>query len=103
MYDSFLVSVVEWALGILIGGFITWLFSRYYYKRAGDELRREAVALHVAMTAVVNALRQDKDALIELQRDDLGRVTGVKVSAVARLGLAGVAAVGAIGNVTAST
>lgn len=96
MYDSFLVSVVEWALGILIGGFITWLFSRHYYKRAGDELRREAVALHVAMNAVVNALRQDKDALIELQRDDAGRVTGVKVSAVVRI--EGVGGVGVVGN-----
>lgn len=101
MYDSFVVSVVESALGVIIGAFIAWLFHRHYYKRAGDELRREAVALHVAMNAVVNTLRQDKDAIIELQQDKDGRVTGVKVSAVARL--AGIGAVGAVGSVTGST
>jgi hypothetical protein len=99
--DSFLVSVVEFALGVVLGGVLNWLLSRHYYKRAGDELRNEAIALHQGMSAVVGALRQDKDALVELQRDDAGRVTRVKVSAVVRM--AGVGGFGAVGNVTVVT
>jgi hypothetical protein len=104
MGDSFLssvLSVVLQVLGVLVGGLITWWYSRRYYMLAARELRSEVVGLHTALNTVVNAVRQDKDALIELQRDGAGRLTGVKVSAVADV--KGVAAVGAVGTVAPSS
>src|SRR6516225_8138466 len=78
MGDSFLssvLSVVLQLLGVLVGGLITWWYSRRYYMLAARELRSEVVGLHTALNTVVNAVRQDKDALIELQRDGAGRLT----------------------------
>lgn len=38
-------TVVSTAIGIIIGGFITWLFSWIYYKKAGEELQDKALEL----------------------------------------------------------
>jgi hypothetical protein len=38
-------QVIEQAMGVLLGGIITWLVSRYYYKRAANELCQEAAKL----------------------------------------------------------
>lgn len=43
-------------LGALLGAVITWWFSWFYYKEAGNELRDEAKKLHNALTAVVYLL-----------------------------------------------
>jgi hypothetical protein len=62
------------------GSGITWFFAWFYYKRAGDELRAEAQALHTATGAILYYL-EHPDAKIQVQRDDKGRVSGLIVSA----------------------
>jgi hypothetical protein len=95
MFD---MPIIESALGVLLGGLLTWGCSWWYYKRAGDELQHEARALHTALSAMANALTQQKDARLEFVRNADDRLTGLKVSAEAHI--TGVAAVGALGNVT---
>jgi hypothetical protein len=56
------------------------VFAWFYYKRAGDELRAEAQALHTATGAILYYL-EHPDAKIQVQRDDKGRVSGLIVSA----------------------
>ena len=62
------------------GSAVTWFFAWFYYKRAGDELRAEAQALHIATGAILYYL-EHPDAKVQVQRDDKGRVSGLIVSA----------------------
>jgi hypothetical protein len=66
------------AISLIIGSIVTWLAAWYYYKRAGDELRAEAKALHMATGAIIYFL-EHPGAKIEVQRDNSGRVTGLVV------------------------
>jgi hypothetical protein len=50
-------------LGVLLGGLITWLVSRHYYKKAGDELylasenlRQEALEINRLTNIVLRGL-----------------------------------------------
>ena len=65
-------------IGILLGAVITWLVSWAYYKRAGDELRREAFLLHIASSAIIYRL-ENPEAKLKIIRDDEGRLTGQMV------------------------
>lgn len=47
-------SVWITVVGVLAGGAITALFSWYFYKRAGDELREEAANLRHYVNAVLS-------------------------------------------------
>jgi hypothetical protein len=62
-------------IGTLLGAVITWFVSRYYYKRAGDELRREAFILHKASIAICYQL-ENPDVKMKVMRDDKGLLTG---------------------------
>ena len=91
---SFVVSVA----GVLVGALITWLVSRHYYKRAGDELREEAALLHKSTNAIVYIL-QHPEAEIEVKRDSSGRLNALVVSSTARAaGTSEVIGVGADGS-----
>ena len=70
---------IETIASILLGALITWFFSWFYYKRAGDELRREARTLRSATDAILY-IQQNPGARVELQRDAHGVVTGVLVN-----------------------
>lgn len=63
---------------LLVGAAITWLVAWFYYKRAGDELRAEAKALHAATSAIAYLL-EHPEAKTEVQRDGEGRITGIIV------------------------
>ena len=76
-------SLVVSVAGVLIGSLITWLVSRHYYKRAGDELREEAAFLHKSTNAIIYFL-QNPDAEIEVKRDSSGRLTALVVSSTMR-------------------
>lgn len=65
----------ETLIGCLIGAFITWLFSYHYYKKAGDELQREAQNLKKQTQLILVALEQG--GLVELQREN-NEVVGFK-------------------------
>ena len=65
---------------MFVGAAITWFAAWFYYRRAGEELRAEASALHTATSAIVYFL-EHPDAQIEARRDDQGRIiTGLIVS-----------------------
>ncbi len=66
--------------GSAVTSAVTWFFAWFYYKRAGDELRAEAQALHTATGAILYYL-EHPDAKVQVQRDDKGRVSGLIVSA----------------------
>ena len=71
-----------WAtlVSVFAGGLITWLASWLYYKKAGDDLRKETELLRKANMAVVYML-EHPDANIEVRRDDAGNPIGLIVSA----------------------
>jgi len=68
-------SLILTLIGILLGSVITWLVSRFYYKRAGDELRHEAFLLHKVSSAISYQL-ENPEAKLKVIRDDQGRLTG---------------------------
>jgi len=82
---------------MLFGAFVTWLAARYYFKKAGDELRAEAAALHKATAAIIYCL-EHPDAKVEAQRDAQGRITGLIVNMTAH----GVMAFSARADLTAA-
>jgi hypothetical protein len=82
MYSSFLQCLANPLVSILIGGAITWICAWFYYKRAGDELRKEAAILQKATSAIIYFL-EHPEAEVKVQRDDAGRAVGFIVSAEA--------------------
>lgn len=80
MCSSFLECLAHPLASILIGSTVTWFVAGFYYKRAGDELRKEAELLQKATNAIVYFLGHPS-AEIEARSDATGRVVGVNVSA----------------------
>ena len=76
-------SVYRDVVLILIGGAINWICAWFYYKRAGDELRKEAAFLQKAASAIIYFL-EHPEAEVKVQRDDAGRAIGLIVSTEAR-------------------
>lgn len=70
-------------LSILFGAAITWFASWRYYKKAGDELKRETTLLKRANMALVYML-EHPEADIEVKRDGEGNPIAVIVSVTAR-------------------
>lgn len=50
--------MIEMIVSVLVGAGITFFVSRYYYKRAGDELRQEARSLHKQTQLILLSLEQ---------------------------------------------
>jgi len=73
-------------LSVLVGGAITWLASWIYYKKAGNDLRRETELLRKANMAAVYML-EHPDASVEVQRDSAGNPIGLIVSATGHAGI----------------
>ena len=67
-------------ISIVVGAAVTWFAAWFYYKRAADELRREA-ALQRAATSAIAYLLETPSARAEVRRDAAGNVIGVVVSA----------------------
>jgi hypothetical protein len=84
-------------LSVLAGGLITWFASWFYYKRAGDELRRETLLLKKA-NIVVAYMLEHPDAKVSIQRDGAGNPIGIIVSGTGTL-VAGRATVTGVGTV----
>jgi len=75
---------METAIGVLLGGIITWFASRYYYLKAGQELLEESKKLKQTSDLILYKL-QYPDAKTELKRNERGEVTGLIVSAEASM------------------
>lgn len=59
---------------LLLGGLISWYFSRLYYKKSGDELRDEAARLRHLSHIMLNAM--EDAGLVKLNRDQSGEIKG---------------------------
>jgi hypothetical protein len=82
MHVSFSQCLANPLISTLIGGAITWICAWFYYKRAGDELRKEAALLQKATSTIIYFL-EHPEAEVKVQRDAAGRAVGVIVSAEA--------------------
>jgi hypothetical protein len=60
---------------VLIGGFITWLVSWIFYKKAGDKLRQEATELRRLTNVILHGL--ENAGIVELVKDASGKPTGI--------------------------
>ena len=69
-------------VAVLFGGLITWYFSRFYYRKAGDELRDQAAQLEHLSNIMLNAM--EDAGLLKLNRGQSGEIKGrvVELSAV---------------------
>ncbi len=68
--------------GIVVGGVITFLVSRYYYQRASEELRAEAERLRQESERLHDITLRMLQTIsgggqVEVNRDEEGRPTGV--------------------------
>jgi len=72
-------------ISTLISSFIsvaaTWYVAWKYYKKAGDELKREATLLRQASAVIIHAL-QNRDAKIEVQLDGEGNPVALTVGGI---------------------
>ena len=71
-------------LTLLAGSFVTWFCSRYYYKKAADELRSESDKLRKATNLIVYCLAH-RDAKVTPQYDAEGNVVSLAVDMSAKL------------------
>jgi hypothetical protein len=62
-------TLVGIVLGIVLGGAITALVSRYFYARAGDELRQVAAELDDTFDTMLRILEQYR-VIGEVRRDE---------------------------------
>ncbi len=76
-------------VALIIGALVTWLCSRYYYKRAGDELRIEADRIRRLSTFICDALEQA--GLTAFKRNKEGEIAAqyVELRATGRIKLGG--------------
>ncbi len=64
--------------GVLIGGAITAVFSRYYYQQASNDLKAEAEKLRDANDIALRMLQtMSGGGKAEVSRDEQGNPTGV--------------------------
>lgn len=71
-------------LSLLAGGVLTWLCSRYYYKKSGDELKAESDKLRKATNLIIYCLAH-RDAKVTPQYDAEGNVVSLAVDMSAKL------------------
>lgn len=65
--------------GVVVGGLITALVSRYYYKRAADDLKLETSNLRKLVSLVLSFL-ENEGVEMTVRRDDQGEVVGLVAS-----------------------
>jgi hypothetical protein len=88
-----LISVL---LGVLLGGAITWYFSRRYYIKASKELQKEASDLLSLSKITLRAL--EDAGLCKLNRDENGKIKGLAFTLKAEAG--SITVTGAVVNTT---
>lgn len=67
-----MIGTIISVLSVLIGAGVTWLVSRHYYKRAGDELKNEADKLRHVNEMILRWLEVDGNN-IKVIRDESGK------------------------------
>ena len=70
-------TIILTLISVAVGGFITFLVTRWYYARASGDLEREANELKDYTVMLVNYL--DDAGVIEVERDAQGNPIRVRV------------------------
>jgi hypothetical protein len=70
-------TIILTLISIAVGGFITFLVTRWYYNRASGDLEREAGELKDYTVMLINYL--DDAGVIEVERDVQGNPIRVRV------------------------
>ena len=65
---------------LIVGSLVTWFFAWHYFKKAGDELRKEAAQLRLKTDLVIYCLT-NPGAEVTAKYDSAGNVVGLIVSA----------------------
>ena len=82
--DTALLSNILIALfSTLIGAVVTWLVSRCYYKKAGDELCAETQELRRFTNLILRAM--ENAGWVQVSRDENGKPLGLILGAQAKL------------------
>ena len=87
-------DLILWALGVIIGGVITFLVSRRYYvkasndlrkhyEQASEELRKEADELKKATRLVLRSLEEGTP--VTLNKNEEGEIVGIQIEGAARI------------------
>ena len=50
--------MIETVGSFILGAVVTWVVSQLYYKKAGDELRKEAAELRRLMTMMLTSMER---------------------------------------------
>jgi len=79
-----LYNIISVLIGVLSGGVITWLVSRFYYTKAGDELKQEAAKLMqeaIELDRLTNLVLHglENADIVELVKDASGKPTGIVI------------------------
>ena len=77
-------TIISTAIGVILGGLITWIAAWYYYKKAGDQLITEAKKLKQTSDLILYKL-QYPSAPTQLKRNDSGEVVGLIVEMSAKI------------------
>ena len=48
-----IIGILEITIGVIIGGIITWIAARYYYKKASEELLAESKKLKLTSDLII--------------------------------------------------
>ena len=70
-------TIILTLISIAVGGFVTFLVTRWYYERASGDLEREAGELKDYTVMLINYL--DDAGVIEVERDAQGNPIRVRV------------------------
>ena len=74
-----LFNILTNFIAVLLGGLVTWYFSRSYYRKAGADLVNEAAKLRHLSSIMLHAM--EDAGLVKLIRDEMGEIVGRKVEA----------------------
>ena len=66
-------------VSVLIGAFVAWLVAWFYYKKAGDELKKEAASLHCTVGIILRWLEAGGKNVLVIHDQD-GKPTGLNYS-----------------------
>jgi hypothetical protein len=77
------VEILISILSMAIGAIITWLVSKHYYQKAGQELKIEATELKKLNTLMLRAL--ENAGLTKFNRDKNGNITGMIIELSAKI------------------
>ena len=83
IWDFLKYPIMQTLVGIFVGGLITWIVSKHYYSKAGEDLKEEAIRLHFHNKLMLVML--EDQGSVKLRRDDDGDIVGISYSLKAKL------------------